>query len=555
MMYKSVLFVLCMIILACSPAKKLGVRQHNMTSQPFAWESSTIYFLIPDRFYNGDPSNDYKHPDSAPPAPLRGFMGGDIKGITKKINEGYFSQLGVDAIWTTPLVQNIDGSVDEGTGTSYPFHGYWTKDWTAIDSRLGTKEDLKEMVKAAHAKGIKVILDVVINHTGPITPLDVKWPDDWVRTGPRCTYKDYKTTTACTLVDNLPDILTESTTEVGLPPHLVEKWKKEGRFEKEIASLDTFFKRTGYPRLPYFYIIKWLTDWIEEFKVDGYRVDTAKHLEEQVWKYLREEADYRFKKAKKQFPEDYPEDNNFFMFGEVYGYNLHHGRWYDFGDKKVDYYQHGFDALINFGHKYDAKESDGKSFFGKYDKMLHDSPLEGFTTVHYLSSHDDGEPFDKERTRSLESATKMLLSQGAVQIYYGDEVGRTLMAAADGDAKLRSPMEWEKHQQNNQMLLLDHWQKLGQFRKANPAVGGGRHHDISDAPYIFARTYKSGSYSNKVVLGLDLPMGKKIIPVAGYFEDGDSVYDYYSKTFVKVSDGKVTTDNPFSIVLLGPKIR
>lgn len=84
----------------------------------------------------------------------------------------------------TPLIENIEGSVDEGTGRSYGFHGYWTKDWTAIDKRLGTKEEVAEMVKTAHSHGIRVLMDAVVNHTGPVTSKDVKWPDEWVKTGP-----------------------------------------------------------------------------------------------------------------------------------------------------------------------------------------------------------------------------------------------------------------------------------------------------------------------------------------------------------------------------------
>lgn len=83
-------------------------------------------------------------------------------------------------------------------------------------------------------------MDAVINHTGPVTPSDVKWPDEWVRTGPRCTYKGYESTITCTLVDNLPDIKTESTQDVGLPPHLMAKWKAEGRYEKKSQSWTHF---------------------------------------------------------------------------------------------------------------------------------------------------------------------------------------------------------------------------------------------------------------------------------------------------------------------------
>lgn len=158
--------------------------------------------------------------------------------------------MGVDVIWMTPLTENISGYVDEGTGVSFGFHGYWTKDWTSIDNRLGSSSDIREMVKTAHENGIKIMMDVVINHTGPVTPLDPLWPKEWVRTTPRCVYKDYTSTISCTLVDNLPDILTESTSEVKVPDHIQQKWKEEGRFEEEMFSLDMFLNEQGILNCP-----------------------------------------------------------------------------------------------------------------------------------------------------------------------------------------------------------------------------------------------------------------------------------------------------------------
>ncbi|HNL40304.1 MAG TPA: alpha-amylase family glycosyl hydrolase, partial [Saprospiraceae bacterium] len=158
---------------------------------PFFWENATVYFLLTDRFQNGNLNNDTNFGRKLPCAPGRGFMGGDIAGITRHIRAGYFDSLGVDAIWLTPVVEQIHGQVDEGSGKTYGFHGYWAKDWTALDPNFGTEKELAEMVEAAHRRGIRVILDVVINHTGPVTDQDPIWPSDWVRNSPKCTYKDY----------------------------------------------------------------------------------------------------------------------------------------------------------------------------------------------------------------------------------------------------------------------------------------------------------------------------------------------------------------------------
>ncbi|MCB0531754.1 MAG: hypothetical protein KDD14_06105, partial [Saprospiraceae bacterium] len=308
---------------------------HNVKA-PFLWENANVYFMLTDRFYNGDPANDVHFGRTAQAGKLRGFMGGDIKGITRKIKAGYFNKLGINAIWFTPVVEQIHGAVDEGTGLSYGFHGYWTKDWTRIDPNFGTERELAEMVTTAHQHGIRVIFDVVINHTGPVTDQDPVWPDTWVRTSPQCTYTGYETTVPCTLVKNLPDIKTERDTPVDLPPFLLEKWKTEGRLEQELAELDAFFQRTGHPRAPRFYIIKWLTDYIRKFGFDGYRCDTAKHTEETVWAELRKEADAAFADWKKAHPGTLADEQQFYMVGEVYNYGISGGRLFDFGDRKVD---------------------------------------------------------------------------------------------------------------------------------------------------------------------------------------------------------------------------
>ena len=291
---------------------------------PFVWEGANVYFLLTDRFNNGDPSNDINFDRTEETGKLRDFEGGDIKGITQKIKEGYFTNLGINAIWMTPVVEQIHGATDEGTGLSYGFHGYWASDWTNLDPNFGTKEDLHELIEEAHKRGIRILLDAVINHTGPVTKKDPVWPSEWVRTEPQCNYKSFETTTTCTLVKNLPDIRTDSNEDLDLPPHLVKKWKKEGRYDQELAELDAFFERTSYPKSPRFYIIKWLTDYITEFGIDGYRVDTVKHTEAYVWQEFKKECDYAFAEYKENNPEKVLDNNSFYLVGEVYNYNISH---------------------------------------------------------------------------------------------------------------------------------------------------------------------------------------------------------------------------------------
>lgn len=541
-----------MTIFSCKEKKQEMPEINKSPNVPFLWESANIYFLLTDRFYNADTLNDVNFNRTKSTAKLRGFEGGDIKGITKKIEVGYFTDLGINAIWFTPIVEQIHGAVDEGTGATYGYHGYWAKDWTALDPNFGTKEDLKNLVELAHKKGIRIVLDGVINHTGPVTDVDEVWPSDWVRTGPQCDYQTYESSTACTLVKNLPDIKTESNKNVEIPRQLAEKWKAEGRYDQEIKELDDFFKRTGYPRAPKYYIIKWLTDYITEFGIDGYRADTVKHMEENVWGDFKNECDYAFKLWKENNPDRVLDTNGFYLVGEVYNYNISNGQLFDFGDKKVNYFDNGFNSLINFEFKWNAAQLISyEALFSKYDYILKND-LKGFGVLNYITSHDDGAPFDKERTKSFESATKLLLCPGTSQVYYGDESARSLtIEGTSGDATLRSNMNWDEIKNNPQTkAVLEHWQKLGKFRNKHLAVGAGIHKMISENPYVFQRTYSKGDFKDAVVVGLDLNKDEKQINIGDEYIEGTVLVDAYSNTEVTVKNGMVNLNTPFTIVLL-----
>jgi len=552
-MKKIILLCLVTILLSCkNEAKKESTSKIEEPEQPFIWDGANIYFLLTDRFNNGDTSNDVNFNRTNETGVLRGFEGGDIKGVTQKIREGYFTDLGINAIWMTPIVEQIHGSTDEGTGETYAYHGYWAKDWTKIDPNFGTSDDLLELVEVAHENGIRILLDAVINHTGPVTEKDPVWPDSWVRTEPQCTYENYENTVECTLVENLPDIRTDSNEEVGLPPQLEAKWKAEGRYEQEMAELDEFFDRTGHPRAPRFYIMKWLTDYITDFGIDGYRVDTVKHTEEYVWQEFKEECDYAFEAFKQANPEKVLDDNPFYIVGEVYNYGISGGQYFDFGDKRVNYFEPAaFQSLINFEFKWNAKQMAKKDLFHKYDSILHNQ-LKDYGTLNYITSHDDGQPFDKKRAKSLEGGTMLLLSPGASQVYYGDETDRSLIIeGAVGDATLRSFMNWDQVSTVDSVkTTLSHYQKLGQFRAKHPAVGAGKHKLISESPFIFSRTYIKDDYRDSVIVGIELGNDEVEIDVSELIKKKPEVVDAYTGITYDVIDGKIRVKPENGIVLL-----
>ena len=541
------LLVLALGCHASSPPSPGPVAAARIKDPAAYWNSATIYFLLTDRFNNGNPGNDHALGRSQDGAKLRSFLGGDIAGIRQKIESGYFDSLGVDAIWLTPFVEQIHAGVDEGTGKTYGFHGYWTRDGTMVDPALGTEDDLREMIRLAHRHGIRVLMDAVLNHPGPVTPLDPAWPDDWVRTTPQCTYKDYVTTVTCTLVPTLPDIRTDRNEAVDLPPALVSKWRTEGRLDREQAELDAFFRRTSYPRAPRYYLIKWLTDWVRDLGFDGYRVDTAKHIEETVSAELKREAALAFEEWKRNHPGEAIDNLPFYMVGEVYGFGLGDTRSYSFGDRSVDFFNYGYDALINFGFKAEARQP-AEQLFGRYAATLTSGPHRGVAILNYVSSHDDGSPFDGERTSAMNAGTLLLLAPGGAQIYYGDELARPLRVdGAQGDANLRSFMNWDDLARGGVTgQVLDHWRRVGRFRKAHPAVGAGEHRMLQQSPYIFSRTLPFDT----VLVAIDQPEGTKTIPVFGMFPEGIELTDAYSGVKGRVSQGSVTIVSPGGLVLL-----
>jgi alpha-amylase len=563
-------FIACSLLFGCNSSKDSindsdGNHTNNhseeLTEQkidPY-WNNAIVYFMMTDRFANGDKSNDHVFDRKQDAAVLRNFMGGDIKGITEKINDDYFKALGVDVLWMTPLNEQVNGYWDENWGRSYPFHGYWIKDWTNVDPNFGTESEMKNMISTAHAKGIRVLADVVINHTGPVTNADAAWPSDWVRTAPACQWHSYEHNVKCAVASSIPDILTESEDNVELPEFLLEKWKSEGRLEQELAELDDFFERTKLNRAPKYYIVKWLTDWVREYGIDGFRVDTAKHVEAEIWQVLKTEASLAFTQWKTKNPELVLDDKDFFMVGEV----MHFGvdgfkntpkgtRNYDYGDKQVDFFDYGFDSLINMGF---PSHADGsmEEIFSTYSNELNNGALTGVGVINYVVSHDDPKPYDKARKSPYKTALKLMLAPGAVQIYYGDELARNLtIDGAMGDATWRSFMNWEDIEQQKTQELLHHWQKLGTFRHDNLAVGAGIHKQHSEKPYVFSRSHTFNGKSDQVLVALEVKKGLKTVPIYGVFPNGSQVKDYYSNQLITVNNNEINFSSPFNIVLLAP---
>ncbi|MBP8153127.1 MAG: alpha-amylase, partial [Aeromonas sp.] len=143
---------------------------------PFSWEQASVYFLLTDRFHNGDPANDHsfgRQKDGQDEVAT--WHGGDFKGLTEKLD--YIKSLGMNAIWITPMVEQVHGFIGGGEQGNFPFyayHGYWALDFTKIDPNYGDEESLKTLVDEAHKRGMRIILDVVMNHAGYATLADLQ---------------------------------------------------------------------------------------------------------------------------------------------------------------------------------------------------------------------------------------------------------------------------------------------------------------------------------------------------------------------------------------------
>lgn len=556
----------------------------------FSWDNATVYFAITDRFCNGNSENDNSYGRSVGEIDAENyqirigtFHGGDLKGLTEKIKEGYFDKLGVNAIWVTAPYEQMHGAICGDGFKHYAYHGYYPLDFTSMDKNMGTEEEMREFVNTAHQHNIRVVMDIVMNHVGYADAVTVQeygfgelsedwkkiyyetpeseynwsldydtlsntgqgiikydadwtnwWGTDWVR-AVSGRYKGYEGSenadnyTLC--LGGLPDIKTESNMDNGIPPILKTKWEKEGRLENESTELDKFFEESGLSRNNVNYIIKWLTDWVREYGIDGFRCDSVKHIEMEHWGTLKEQADRALKEWRKENPEDIASawDEDFWMVGENF----------DFTNKKDSHFTVGkFDAMINLQfQQYSYTANSGLDYtYSEYAEKLQNNT--DFNMLSYISSHDMG-----LGNRGMSGGTALLLCPGAVQIYYGDETGRTTNGIT-GEQGWRTQMNWDSIDEK----ILEHYQKIGTFRKKHPAIASGTHKMISYTPYTFSRISKK--YDDKVVIAVTEEAGTYDILVSDVFSEGEWVKDAYSGNEYQVCAGMVKVETKENEVVL-----
>jgi alpha-amylase len=420
------------------------------------WADEVLYFVLVDRFANGDPSNDAKVDPTQPGF----FHGGDLRGLTEQIDE--IASLGVTAIWINPVVLNIPIAV---TGAGFPdwgYHGYWADDFTRLDPRFGSEADLEAFVRAAHARGLRVLLDVVYNHAG-YNSAYLRNPATRGYLRRECGDDDL---TSC--LSGLPD------------------------FETERPEVRDFLLGAQLP-------------WARRYGLDGFRLDTVKHVDHDFWQAHRRRTRAEL-------------GPGFFLLGEVWGGDKDALDPWFAGDE--------LDAGFDFGFQGSAVGwvmGRGRSVaFGRYLETRH-RVRAGHLLAHYLSSHDVEGALsllggDKALFRL--AAALQLTTAGVPTIYYGEEVAREIGKWPAN----RSDMPWGERGLRpgagipRDEAMRDWYRRLIALRRAHPALSRGTHQTVAAEGDLLVFLRQDAATGDTVLVGinrgrtaasarLDLPAG------------------------------------------------
>ncbi len=422
---------------------------------PLDWRDAVLYFVMIDRFANGDPGNDLPVGNLEPPAE---YQGGDFAGLRQKIESGYFESLGVNTLWLTSPIDNADFRGRGTDGHDYSgYHGYWPRDLERVESRIGTEAELKAVIDAAHARGINVILDYVMNHVAADSPTYTQnpswfWTNDNGRGGDcicggGCSWDDAWERKKCWFTSYLPD----------------------------------FDFRNGDARR---YSVANAVMWAKRLGADGFRLDAVKHIDDAWLTDLRGRLDGEVEW-----------DQVFYLVGETYTGDRDLIKYYvnpttmldgqfDFPLRaellsKILRRAGSMTDLAGFLATNDTYYGAGavmSTFIGNHDvpRTIHiaeDSPLFG--------DWDDGKaqawnnrpglpasanPFE----RIAVAYTFLYTSPGVPLVYYGDEIG----LPGGGDPDNRRFMQWSGYSAP-QTFLRDRIARLGVIRKEHAALRRG----------------------------------------------------------------------------------
>ncbi|WP_215146135.1 alpha-amylase family glycosyl hydrolase [Exiguobacterium qingdaonense] len=474
----------------------------------FDWDEARIYFMLTDRFHNGDLSNDNPNREFYDQDHPESYHGGDFAGITKKL--GYLDDLGINTIWITPIVDNIDWDLRYGKdGSQYGYHGYWAKNFEKLDEHLGDMAAFHKLIDEAHKRGIKIMVDVVLNHPGYGMEQN-----------------------ASSLVTNFP-----SNEERQVFDGMIRENPVDGDdFKMSLSGLPDFKTEEAAVREQ---LVKWQTDWIKRSKtkkgntIDYFRVDTVKHVDSTTWKSFKNELTT----IKPDFK----------LIGEHYGASINNtGGYLSSGQ---------MDSLLDFDFKYQAEQFvNGNIADVERALQYRNTQLSNEATLgQFLSSHDeDGflvSRADGDLGKHMVAAALQITAKGQPVIYYGEEVGQSGKHAGDMDKgefnENRYDFDWSRVKGEGKAMHT-HYQKLLNIRADYSHVfSKGTRSSISanaESGYsIFERVYGKQS----LLVGLNTKEKAQTVSFNTSFKAKTVLVDRYSgKKYTVQKDGKITVSLP-----------
>lgn len=477
--------------------------RQSVGENDFDWDESIIYFMLTDRFFDGDSSNNDPYGLNYDTTDRGTYQGGDFKGITEKLD--YLDELGVNTIWISPIVENVKHNVryKDGDPSYYGYHGYWASNFGELNPHFGTMEDFHNLIDSAHERGIKIMVDVVLNHSG----YGLKDIDGQVTNPPAAYPTDEERSTFSNLLRQGSNVGSDEV--VG-----------------ELSGLPDF--KTEDPEVRQT-IIDWQTDWIEKATtssgntIDYFRVDTVKHVEDATWMAFKNAITEKMPKHK--------------MIGEAWGASAND----DYG-----YLESGMmDSLLDFDFNNIAQSFVNGNLNAANDALIkRNAKIDNTATLgQFLGSHDEnGFLFDagNDEGKLKVAASLQATAKGQPVIYYGEELGQS---GANNYPQYdnRYDLAWDQVEGND---VLEHYKKILNFRGDHSEVfAKGERTTIagsdSDQFLLFAR--KHGDEA--AYIGLNIADAAKEVTLT--VDSADAVVtDHYSGETYTATAGKVTLPIP-----------
>lgn len=457
----------------------------------FDWDEAVVYFMMTDRFFDGNESN-----NTASGADTYGdnpglYHGGDFAGVTTKLD--YLQNLGVNTIWITPIVENIKGVAvtDEGSKDvpyNAAYHGYWASDFTKLNPTLGTTEEFETMISEAHKRGMRIMVDIVVNHAGY---------------GTESTFADM----------------------------LRDKSVSEGDIKSWQSGLPDFATENADVRAK---LVEWQTAWMKDYGVDYFRVDTVKHVDSTTWAALKNsttEVNPAFK-----------------MIGEYYGAG------YASNGSTLGSGQMDADLDFDFNDQATSFVSGNISSVEKFLSARNSALNNAYMTGQFLSSHDEdgfkaslmnGKKYteDEATSAALVAATLQLTAKGIPVIYYGEEVGLSGLNNYPYQTN-RYDMDFSKATKDN--VTYQHYKNLLSIRNAYTDVFARGSRKVVASSDEECYDVVSRSYGGTTLyVGMNIKDTAKEVKVPVSLAAGTEVKDLYSgATYTVGSDKTVAVTIP-----------